>query len=219
MNLRIDVQNLGKRFQTEWLFRHFTFSFQQGNIYAVTGPNGSGKSTLLQVLTGHILPTEGKVQFAIDNHIVETDEMYRLISVAAPYLELIDEFTLREHLHFHFRLKPLKKGYSISQVIDEMYLTGASDMMIGNFSSGMKQRLKLGLCFFARTPVIFLDEPSTNLDESAFTWYRHMLHQHSRDSLVIIASNNPAEYPENSLIIDIPALKPRKKQVTSGKTD
>ncbi|HCM77226.1 MAG TPA: ABC transporter ATP-binding protein, partial [Cytophagales bacterium] len=55
--MKIVIENLGKRFNREWIFKNFNFTFEQGNCYAIVGPNGSGKSTLMQVLWGMVPPS------------------------------------------------------------------------------------------------------------------------------------------------------------------
>ncbi|QOI97739.1 MAG: ABC transporter ATP-binding protein [Flammeovirgaceae bacterium] len=201
--LTIRATNLGKKFTTGWLFRNFNYTFISGNIYAVTGPNGSGKSTLLQMLWGQLPSTEGTIAYETDKKILELDTLFNKVAIAAPYMDLIDEFTLAEMVDFHFRLKSVWPGYSAQQVIRAMYLEEAAAKPIGNFSSGMKQRLKLGLAFYTDAPVIFLDEPGTNLDDQAFQWYLDLLKKQAANRVVLIASNNKKEYPENTQMISI----------------
>jgi ABC-type multidrug transport system ATPase subunit len=167
------------------------------------GPNGSGKSTLLQILWGQSLPSSGAVTYTRDEKPLAVEEIFRHISVATPYMDLVDEFTLKEQIEFHFKLKKPKAGLSISEMIERMYLQDAIEKPIGNFSSGMRQRVKLALAFFTESSLIFLDEPGTNLDKHAFQWYRNLLESRDPSSLVIIASNNPDEYPDTAQILNI----------------
>lgn len=214
MDIQLTARNLGKRFQSEWIFRNLNFSFSLANTYAITGPNGSGKSTLLQILSGQLPPSEGNIALMINQTEVESDELYRFISFAAPYMDLIEEFTLMEQLNFHFSLKPVRKGFSARRIVEELYLTDAVHKYIGNFSSGMKQRLKLGLCFFSDCPIMLLDEPSSNLDERALQWYQESLAKYGSGRLILIASNNRQEYPAETQTIAIDSYKPVKKTVT-----
>lgn len=118
-------------------------------------------------------------------------------------MDLVDEFTLREQLDFHFKIKKSRDGLTTDALIEEMYLTHAHNKYIGNFSSGMKQRVKLALAFFTQADAIFLDEPGTNLDDQAFNWYLTQLNKLPKSCLVAIASNQPAEYPSDALKIQI----------------
>jgi ABC-type multidrug transport system ATPase subunit len=203
----ISVQGLSKRFSRDWILNNFTFQFTPGNTYALTGPNGSGKSTLLQLLSGQMPPSKGSVHYLNGDQSIEADEVYKHISFAAPYMELIDEFTVEEQINFHFKLKPLREGYSPDKVLELIYLGNARNTFVRDLSSGMRQRLKLGLAFCADCEVVLLDEPGTNLDSTAFQWYRDQLSSLPKDFTVVIASNNPLEYPPNSHVLDISAIR------------
>jgi ABC-type multidrug transport system ATPase subunit len=205
--MKIVAKNLGKRFNREWIFRNLDYTFESGNTYAIVGPNGSGKSTLLQILWGQTPPSVGSLQFQSGESIIPVEELFNQLSIAAPYMELIEEFTLREMVHFHFRFKKTNGPLRSEEIIDHMELGHASDKLISNFSSGMRQRLKLGLAFASDTPLLFLDEPTTNLDKKSIDWYQHRLAQISPHSLIFIASNQEKEYPSTAQKIDISTYK------------
>jgi ABC-type multidrug transport system ATPase subunit len=207
-NFSIKVSDLSKRFNREWIFKNLNYSFESGNTYAITGPNGSGKSTLLQILWGQMPPTSGTLSFQKNGKAIEAEVLHEHLTIATPYMDLIDEFTLTEQLQFHFKLRKMRNGLSVDQMIDTMYLNDSRHKAIGNFSSGMKQRVKLALAFLTQADVVFLDEPSTNLDSQAFDWYLRMLKGLPGGIITIIASNQPAEYPENASKLDILSLKP-----------
>jgi ABC-type multidrug transport system ATPase subunit len=205
--LTIKVEDLSKRFNREWIFRNLNCTFQSGKTYAITGPNGSGKSTLLQILWGQLPQTSGSITYTVDNKIIPIEEIFRHVSIATPYMDLIEELTLEEHIRFHFRMRSMLPNVTLETILDKLYLTHARDKNISNFSSGMKQRLKLGLAFYTDSSILFLDEPSTNLDDQAFAWYKENLSQLPKDRLVFIASNQRNEYPENAEIINLTGLK------------
>jgi ABC-type multidrug transport system ATPase subunit len=210
--MRIVTENLGKRFNREWIFRHFSFSLETATTYAITGPNGSGKSTLSQVLWGQVPPTAGTISFIHDGKPVPITEVFRYVSIAAPYMDLVEEFTLDEIIRFHFKFKKPVAGLPVDQVAGRMELIHARDKKIGQFSSGMKQRLKLALAFYSDTPLLFLDEPTTNLDRQAIEWYKDNLSL-SAGRTTIIASNQEDEYPSNAIKIDLSAYKERVTKV------
>ncbi len=204
--ISISTSNLAKRFNREWIFRKLDFTFAAGNTYAITGPNGSGKSTLLQVLWGQMPQTSGDLKYAVGTVDIPGEEVFRHCSIATPYMDLIEEFTLSEQLKFHFSLRK-SRGLTVDEMIEKMYLTAARDKAISNFSSGMRQRVKLGLAFYTQADMVFLDEPGTNLDHKAFDWYLENLHALSPETMVLIASNQPSEYPLNAQKIDIMGYK------------
>ena len=206
--MQITVENIGKKFVREWIFRNASFELLSGQTYTFVGPNGSGKSTLLQLLTGLFPASEGVIRY-IDHtdKEVDTDDWYKHIVIAAPYLELVEEFTLREMVEFHTKFKPLKNKISIAEFEDMIQLSHASSKLIRHFSSGMKQRLKLGLAFLSDVPVIFLDEPTTNLDAQGFQWYLDNVILHTQNQLVLLGSNVKQEYEFCENIISVSAFK------------
>ena len=203
----ITVEQLGKKFSREWIFRNLNYSFQSGEVYAITGPNGSGKSTLMQILWGQMPASTGVIKYKTAGREISHEDVYKHVAVATPYLDLIDEFTLEEQLRFHFRLKSCRYSMTEADILERMYLTHARHKQLSNFSSGMKQRVKLALAFFSTADVIFLDEPGTNLDSTAFEWYIRELRALPPECLVFIASNQVSEYPTNAQKIDIMSLK------------
>lgn len=187
--MTIRLENAAKRYRMEWVFRRLDYTFETGKSYAILGPNGSGKSTLLKVLSGFLSPSRGKVVFEEDGKPVSIENIYRHISLAAPYAELIEEFTLLEAVRFHRRFKPFLPGYDHKAVLDLLPFGAQQHKQIRYFSSGMKQRLKLALAFCSDTSVVLLDEPTTNLDLQGQEWYRRMVAQFAAGRLLIVASN------------------------------
>jgi ABC-type multidrug transport system ATPase subunit len=161
----------------------------------VLGPNGAGKSTLLSILAGQLLPTTGQVHYTLGGRPLPVAEVPRQLAYCAPYLDLPEDFTLLELLAFHTRLKPLQPGLTAAGLVELMYLEKARHQPVREFSSGMKQRLKLGLALYAATPLLLLDEPTTNLDATGTAWYlEHVARVRTVERLVIVSSNVPAEY-------------------------
>lgn len=206
--MEVRLEGVGKRFVREWIFRHLTLDLQPGDRLALTGPNGSGKSTLLQVLAGAMPPTEGRVQFIAEkNTAIAEDDHYRQLVIAAPYLELIEEFTLTELVDFHRKFKPFHQQQSTQEFIDYLDLQASAQKYIHNFSSGMKQRLRLGLAFWADVPLVLLDEPTANLDARTTAWYLDQVQRLPPEKIIVIGSNVPAEYGFCSRILDLPACR------------
>jgi ABC-type multidrug transport system ATPase subunit len=205
--MRITVKNLSKRFNREWIFKDLSYQFSSPHTYALVGPNGSGKSTLLQILWGQMLASQGSIAYENEGGELPNDEVYKHIAIATPYMDLIDEFTLIEMVRFHFKFKKTRNNLTIEELVDLIELSHAKDKMITNFSSGMKQRLKLGLAFYSQADALFLDEPTTNLDRKSIEWYQRHRDQVSDQTLVLIASNQEHEYPANAQKVDILTYK------------
>lgn len=200
--MKIVLENLSKRFNRQWIFKDVNLELASGNSYAVIGPNGSGKSTFVKVLMGVIPPTEGNLLYQVDGKAIEDEDIYKCCSLASPYLELIEEFTLLELLNFHFKFKNIKSGFNVNDILEIAYLEPHKNKPIRHFSSGMKQRLKLALAFYSDSPVLLLDEPTSNLDVKGIEWYNQQISL-CTDNLVIVASNQDYEidFCENKINI------------------
>jgi ABC-type multidrug transport system ATPase subunit len=205
--MTISVSNLGKRFNREWIFQGLTKEFTPGNIYAITGSNGSGKSTLMQVLWGQVPASEGTLEYRVNDSVIAVEEAFRHLAIATPYMDLLEEFTLKEHLDFHFRFKQGLPGQSTGDLIEKLELEQATNKPMKQFSSGMRQRVKLGIALFSGSKAIFLDEPTTNLDEAATIWYTRNLNQVAPEKIVFIATNQASDYPVGSQILNLSTLK------------
>ncbi len=192
--MEITVTGLSKRFGGQWLFKNLNHHFKSPGGWAITGPNGSGKTTLLHILSAMSQPSDGQVEYKLNGKIIDHDLVYRHLWLAAPYMELLEELTLKELFHFHFQLKPLQKGYTINQIVDRCQLSASLNKPVGKFSSGMKQRVKLAMGIFSDLPLILLDEPTSNLDQNGFDWYMEEVSKLADTRLIIISSNQPKEY-------------------------
>ncbi|RYF90234.1 MAG: ABC transporter ATP-binding protein [Chitinophagaceae bacterium] len=201
--MKISLQNAGKRFNRDWIFRSCSLDFLPNQSYAITGPNGSGKSTLLQVIAGATMHSEGQLIYTNDQQNIP--EPYRHIAFAAPYLELIEEMTATEMLEFHASFKPLTMP--ASEMLAAVQLEKAANKQIRYFSSGMKQRLKLAQAFFSNAPVLLLDEPTTNLDAEGIALYRNLIDGQLGTKLIIISSNVKEEYEFCGQVIRIDQYK------------
>ncbi|MEO6681807.1 MAG: ATP-binding cassette domain-containing protein [Ginsengibacter sp.] len=206
--MRIKLIDIGKRFNKDWVFRNLRFEFDSSKKYAITGPNGSGKSTLLQIISSGVIFNEGKIEyFNGEGKSISPEKVYSDISLAAPYLELIEEMTLLEFLTFHQKMKGWLNTTTVSEIIKELGLEKATHKQIRYFSSGMKQRVKLAQAIFSDVSAVLLDEPLTNLDEEGITLYHHLIENYCADRLVIISSNDPKEYSFCHETIDIKMYK------------
>ncbi len=205
--MRIELEDVGKRFRREWILKHISYTFEKGSAYAVRGPNGSGKSTFLRLLSGHLTPSRGHIRFIYKDRPLPVGEVYRQLSYAGPYIDLIDEFTLQEALQFHFRFKELQPGLRLSDLPALLQLGEATHKPLHHFSSGMKQRLKLGLAILSATPLLLLDEPTATLDRRGIDWYQQLVQAHRADRLVVIASNVSDDYAFCEAAIDVTAYK------------
>lgn len=189
-SLQISLQNVGKRYNHEWIFRGIDHTFKQNEHTVILGANGSGKSTLLQTILGSTVASEGMLTYSANGREYGVEDSLGLFSIATPYLELIEEFTLIEALQFHQKMMAFRQGLTIESIIEKLYLDGSKNKEIKYYSSGMKQRVKLALALLSDTPFVLLDEPTSNLDATAIAWYKQLVDEYKQDRILIVCSND-----------------------------
>lgn len=208
MGVEIHLSDTGKRFIKEWIFRNVSLSIASGEHVALVGPNGSGKSTFLQLLSGYSIPSNGKISWSLAGQSVTSEDIYLHQVMAAPYLEVPEELTWSELIRFHFSFKPMFSGLTEQEVLRYSGLQHAADRIIRQFSSGMKQRVRLTLACLSDTPLLLLDEPCSNLDRSAVEWYRALISQWGKGRTIVVCSNHQSEeYDFCSRVVDITPWK------------
>ena len=187
--MRITLQQVSKSFGRETVINSMDRVFEPGSRTAILGPNGSGKSTLLQLIGGFSIPTKGTVTHESDGKLIEQEHVYRHISIAAPYMSLYEELSLREAIASHRRFKPLRGNLALEEVARIALLEKHLDKPVRDFSSGMKQRLKLALAVLSDTSLLLLDEPTSNLDANGTAWYTRLMSAHTMGRTLVVASN------------------------------
>jgi ABC-type multidrug transport system ATPase subunit len=188
--MRVSLNDVGKRYNREWIFRHVNLEISTGDSYAILGSNGSGKSTLLQLIAGNQLQSEGKIEYYLNENLLSVDRLFPYISFASPYLELIEEFTLFESLAFHAQFKAFVNSFTIADILSISQLEKAKDKELKYFSSGMKQRVRLVLAILSEAPFLFLDEPTSNLDKNGILWYNKLIQDFTKNKIVVVCSNH-----------------------------
>ncbi len=189
----IELQQVGKRFNRDWIFRGWDGILSSTSAYVILGGNGSGKSTALRTLLGYAPVSKGNIIYTLNGKLIPRAAVYRQFSFCSPYLELYEELTLSEMARFHFSLKPALPEIKLEEFPALIQLEKAADKPVKFFSSGMKQRLRLGLALYSDTAGVFLDEPISNLDRAGIDWYKTTVSALRRDRLLIVASNNQEE--------------------------
>lgn len=191
----ISIKDAGKKFGSQWIFKNVNLEIPPTQKLVILGLNGSGKSTLLQSISGFLSLNKGSIVLATNGAEIDQEISHQYFSVASPYLELIEDFTLKEMIEHVAIFKPYQSGLDTQNVLELSGLKAHQDKYIRLFSSGMKQRLKLTLAVLAQSPILLLDEPTTNLDATVIEWYKQMIRQYAMNKTIIVCSNSiPYEY-------------------------
>ncbi len=195
MSLVIDLKNISKRYNKQWIFKDISFTFNGPAAYVIKGQNGSGKTTLLQLISGNLQQSKGEISYNINGENIFIEDVFNYVSYASPYIELYEEYTLIETINFQASFKPFKNNLSTQEIITILNLENAQDKTLKQFSTGMKQRVKLALAILCDAPILLLDEPTSNLDKNIIKWYQQLIKDYTKDKLVIVCSNdNQEEY-------------------------
>ena len=186
--MQLQINNIGKRYQNQWLFRNINLELKLGDSLSVTGHNGSGKSTFMQIVYGLVQASEGEVLLNSNSNY----KPHEVFSLSAPYLELPMEFNLIEIHDLYKRTQKMNANLDEFLAFSDFSKVQAQ-RAVKLFSSGMQQRLKTALCLSSNSPILLLDEPLSNMDSKGEDWYKNCLND-INNKIVIIAGNNPIEY-------------------------
>jgi len=190
------ADNIAKSYTGKiFIFKNFSFLLQPGEVIAVTGENGSGKSTLLKTIAGIINPSRGKITLKINDEVINQDEHNLHLGFVAPYLNLYEEFTPKEHFEIYSKFKGLKSDERrFAELMEQFNIQKHTNKEIRNFSSGMKQRMKYVLSLIGNPEVLMFDEPTSNLDNAGIEIIGNMIKAKSEEGCgIIIATNEDRE--------------------------
>ena len=207
----IKCNNLEKRFLNKVIFRNLNLELHTGGSVAITGRNGSGKSTLLKVMANLIKPEKGSVEIIESGKAVNPEKRHLYTGMISPYINLYEELTAYENLDFFYDLKCTdkkteKKEY-INSLLERINLYGRRNDEVKNFSSGMKQRVKLAFAVINKPPVLLMDEPRTNLDTDGISLVYEVAEEQKKNGILIVATNEPEDTKLCSEIISIEDYK------------
>lgn len=185
----IQLKAISKKFNREWIFKDVTVDIEPATKLVILGGNGSGKSTLLQIISGFLIPDKGNITYSSNTIEIKADDIHSYISYASPYIQLTEEYTLSELVQHTKLFKSFLTGLGEAEIIHLLELTHAANKPIKHFSSGMKQRAKLGLAILADSPILLLDEPLSNLDLNGVSWYKNLMDRYAANKTVVVCSN------------------------------
>jgi len=192
--MHINVENISKRYLYDWIIKDMSHTFSSESITGINGINGSGKSTFIKMISGYLSPSKGKIEYSIDDQKIDRSDLFKYISLAAPYTDIINEYDVEEMFHFHCKFKKMRIDNDLSLFLDIVKLKGSKGKQIQFYSSGMKQRLQLALALLTDSNLLLLDEPTSYLDQENKLWFYDLLSQHKNGRTIIIASNDNEDF-------------------------
>ena len=192
--MKICLNQIAKRYQQNWIFKDLSLDIPSGTSLAILGNNGSGKSSLLRIIAAMQTATKGSITYTHNQQNIDSNSLYKQLSYAAVGMQLIEEFTLSELLSFHFSFKKSIHQLTVAEIISILDMKNVQSKLVGDFSSGMKQRVKLSQAIFTDAPLLLLDEPCSNLDKHGIAQYQEWMATYQNNRTIIVASNDSNEY-------------------------
>ncbi|MCA8937455.1 MAG: ABC transporter ATP-binding protein [Planctomycetes bacterium] len=187
----IEVVDLVKEYEGTPAVQGLSFTVQPGEVLGLVGPNGAGKTTTMRCITGILQPTGGGVRVAGADIVRDPVEAKRHLAFIPDDPQLFDYLTIREHLLFFGRVFNVPDVADQStRLLEELELTGKEDMLPGQLSRGMKQKVAIACGLIHRPKAVLFDEPLTGLDPVAIRRIKQTIKQLAADGSAVIISSH-----------------------------
>src|SRR6266436_9327596 len=187
----IQVEGLTELYNEFPAVTDLSFSVQAGEVLGLVGPNGAGKTTTLRCLSGIIPATRGLVRisgFDLSSHPIQAK---RQLAFFSDEPRLFDYLTVAQHLTFTARIYQVPDYQEIAQpLMEELEIIDKVNLLPGELSRGMKQKLAIACGLLHSPRVIFFDEPLTGLDPIGIRRMKHSIMNRARDGAAIIISSH-----------------------------
>lgn len=203
-NFSLQVKSIKKSFGRRLVFDGISFELNKPTIFGISGPNGSGKSTLLKILSGINSPSKGEVNYFFNGDKIILEKIHNNIGFVSPYLVLYDEFSAWENLNYFSKIRKIDFNAGlIEDLLDRFLLINRKDDLVKTYSSGMKQRLKYIFALMHSPKFIFLDEPTSNLDDEGKETVYNLIKNEGENAIVVVASNEKSDLAHCSEVLDL----------------
>lgn len=164
--IAITTRDLSRSFGTTTVLDRVSIDVPAGTVYALLGPNGAGKTTLIRILTTLLPPSGGGATVAGADVVAEARVVRSRIGLAGQFAAVDGHMTGRENLVMVARLYNLGRREAkrrADEVLERIHLADAANQLVRTYSGGMRRRLDLAASMVGRPPVLFLDEPTTEI--------------------------------------------------------
>ena len=187
----IEVSSLAKTYGEFTAVRDLSFTVQPGEVTGLVGPNGAGKTTTLRCCSGVIPPTRGTVRIRGIDLATDPVGAKRQLAFLPDEPRLFEYLTVRQHLGFIARLYGVADYEARAQpLLDELEMSDKQDLLPGELSRGMKQKLVIACGLLHPPGVIFFDEPLTGLDPAGIRRMKDTMRRLAREGAAIILSSH-----------------------------
>ena len=191
----VKVENLVKRYGTNYALNDISFEIGEGEIVGLLGPNGAGKSTTMNILTGYLSSTSGAAFVNGINILDDPIGAKKFIGFLPEQPPLYPEMTVIEYLNFVYELKgcTLPREPHIDEILSVVRLSDVRGRLIRNLSKGYKQRVGIAQALIGDPKVIIFDEPTVGLDPKQILEVRNLIRTLGKRHTVILSTHILAE--------------------------
>ncbi|MCK4857152.1 MAG: ABC transporter ATP-binding protein [candidate division Zixibacteria bacterium] len=204
MAIRLSVENISKSFGARKVITDLSFTIAAPGALGIIGRNGSGKTTLLKLLCHLYRPTRGRIEMMRDDNEIKREDFFYHIKMVSPELALYQMLTGLENLRFFATVSGVEFSRPVlEETLDRVGLTGRGNDRVETYSAGMKQRLKYALSLLTSPPVLLLDEPTANLDDTGRKIAFEIMRQQREKRILVIATNEPEDLQNIEQIINL----------------
>ena len=172
----IRVENVSKSFGSKKALHQISFEIKEGEIFGFLGPSGSGKTTMINVLTGQLPADQGKTVLLGKNSQDLTSNDLEQIGIVSDGSGFYEKMSLYKNLLIYAKLYGLKSD-RVNQVLQQVGLADAKDIVAEKLSTGMKQRMFLARALLNAPKILFLDEPTSGLDPTTSKMIHNLLQE------------------------------------------
>ena len=191
----IDVENLTKKFDDVTAVDGVTFHVDEGEVFGFLGPNGAGKTTTVRMLSCLISKTSGDARIAgydIDN-TADSLKIRKIIGLVPDNVGLYEELSAYKNLDFYGKLYECNKTQrkeNIEHFLRMLGLWDKRDVAAGAFSKGMKQKIAIARALIHEPKILFLDEPTVNLDPESSKMVREFILELKKENKTIFLNTH-----------------------------
>jgi spermidine/putrescine ABC transporter ATP-binding subunit len=181
--MRIDIENVTKRFGALAAVSEVSLAIQEGELFTLLGPSGCGKTTLLRLVAGFYSPDQGDIRFD-GQRVNDVPPSERGIGMVFQNFALWPHMTITENVAYGLRLRKVPAAEIATRVagaFDKVKMPGLGDRYPGQLSGGQQQRVALARALVLNPRILLLDEPLSNLDAKIRVQVRQEIRKLQRD--------------------------------------
>ncbi len=196
----IQVEGLRKEYRETVALKGISFAVERGEVIGLVGPNGAGKSTAMKILTGYLMPTEGKAEIAGKDVIKNPLAAQRHLGYLPETVPVYGDMLVQEYLQYIAALRGVPSSEiprRVSEVVRLCYIEDRLTWQIGHLSKGYKQRVGIAQAIVHNPDVVILDEPTSGLDPNQIFHIRALIRHLGEQKTVILSTHILSEVEAN----------------------